>query len=345
MSPIRFGPFVRALALILAAVPGLILPAASPAWAQSKSYFQIATGTPAGTYFPIGTIIANAISRPPNAPACDQGGSCGVPGLIAVARTTQGSVENIGLIRAQDVESAFSQADVAYWAFNGEGLFAAVGAARNLRVMANLYPEAAHIVVRKEAGYRTVADLKGKRLSLGPEGSGTAADALIVLAAYRLNPTRDVRVDFLASGAAADALRRNEIDAFFAVGGAPLTAIADLARDIDIDLLPIEGEELYDIAARYPYLYPRAIAGGTYRGIAEERMTISIAAQWLVSAEIDEQLVYDILAALWHADTRRKLDEGHPTGKLIRLERAIDGLTIPLHPGAERFYREAGLIK
>ena len=338
------GHIVRAFTIITIFVFGLGAAAPPPVSAQASRYFQIATGTAAGTYFPIGTIIANAISRPRNSPACDNGGNCGVPGLIAVARTTQGSIQNIELIRKGDVESAFCQADVAFWAFHGERKFAAQGPMQDLRVIANLYPEATHVVVLKAAGFKTIADLKGWRVSLGPVGSGTAADAQIVLAAYGLDSAA-VETTNLSAGAAADALRARQIDAFFAVGGAPLPAIADLAQDSEIDLLPIEGDALYSVVGEHPYFYPREIAAGTYRGVDGARLTLSIAAQWLISARVDEKLVYDIVRSLWHEGTRRKLDLGHPTGKLIRLESALEALTIPLHPGAERYYREVGAIR
>ena len=338
------GRLVRAFTIMTIFVCGLVAVAPAPGWAQASRYFQIATGTAAGTYFPIGTIIANAISRPRNAPACDDGGNCGVPGLIAVARTTQGSIENIELIRKGDVESGFCQADVASWAFHGEEKFAAQGPMPDLRVIANLYPEATHVVARKAAGFKSIADLKGARVSLGPVDSGTAADAQIVLAAYGLD-LGPIKISNLSAGASADALRSGRIDAFFAVGGAPLPAIADLAQDLEIDLLPIEGDALYSVVGKHPYFFPREIAAGTYHGVEDARLTLSIAAQWLISARIDEKLVYEIVRSLWHGGTRQKLDLGHPTGKLIRLQSALEALTIPLHPGAERYYREVGAIR
>jgi len=314
-----------------------------PASAQDVQFFRIGTGAVGGTYFPVGSLIASAISKPPGSRPCEQGGSCGVPGLIAVAQTTQGSVENITLINRGELESALAQSDVAYWAFYGDNMFRADGPRDDLRAVARLYLESVHIVIRKAAGIRSVAALRGKRISVGAEGSGTAINAGIVLGGFGLQPS-DYVAHHLGPSASADALRNGSLDAFFFVGGHPVAAVEDLARDVDIALLPVTGAKVEALLRDQPFFSPFSIPAGVYDGVPATA-TIGVNAQWLVSARLDADLVYNITAALWHESTQRLLQRGHPEARLIRLERALDGIAIPLHEGAARYYREKGLLR
>ena len=310
--------------------------------AQDIRFFRIGTGSTGGTYFPIGGLLANIISNPPGSRPCDKGGSCGVPGLIAVAQSTEGSVANIAAIVSGDMESGLSQADIAYWAHTGTGVYAEQGPVESLRFIANLYPESLQIVVRRESGIKTIADLKGKRVSLGAEESGTLVDAQIVMAAYGLG-LADIEAVFLRPGPAGDLMQQGELDAFFLVAGAPTNAISDLSRQIDIDLLPIESERIKTLVEEYPFFAPHLLPAETYQGTAETR-TVAVGAQWIVSSDVEDDLVYRMTQALWHENTRALLDGGHPKGVQIRLQTALQGAGIPIHDGAARFYREAGLL-
>ncbi|MFQ5786135.1 MAG: TAXI family TRAP transporter solute-binding subunit, partial [Alphaproteobacteria bacterium] len=263
-----------------------------------------------------------------------------VPGLVAMVQSSNGSVENVKKIGAGTFEMALSQADIAYWAYHGTGLFADKGAIANLRAIANLYPESLHIVVRRDAGITGVRDLAGKRVSLGETGSGTLVEAKAVLTAYGLDET-DIEPQYLKPGAASLLIAEDRLDAFIFVAGYPVTAIAELARNVEIDLLPVDGPEADTMVAFYPFFTRSVIPAGVYNGIGETP-TISIGAQLLVSADIDADTVYAITRSLWHENTRQLLDRGHAKGRDIRFETALDGIAIPLHPGAERYYREAG---
>ncbi len=317
---------------------------AAPILAQELTFFRIGTGSTGGTYFPIGGLIANAISNPPGSRPCDRGGSCGPPGLIAVAQSTQGSVANVEAIRSGKLESGLVQADIAYWAYRGEQVFRRKDRkVEDLRAIANLYPEAIHLVVRADAGIKSVADLRGKRVSLGEKESGTRVDAEIILRAYGLNAKR-IKARYLNPGPAADALREGKLDAFFLVAGAPVAAIVELSSAIKIALVPIAGKRIEKLTKRYPFFSQGLIAGDAYRGVGETR-TLTVGAQWVVSSKVSSDIVYGITKALWNANTRLLLDRGHPKGQSIRIENALRGIGIPLHPGAERYYREAGLIK
>jgi TRAP transporter TAXI family solute receptor len=333
-------PIRTALSGVVAGVVcALVVVSALSVLAQEVTFFRIGTGSTGGTYFPVGSIIASAISKPPGSRDCEAGGSCGVPGLIAVAQSTEGSVANVMEIQSGTLESGLSQADVSYWAFNGEGKFKKTGPLDRLRTIANLFPESVHIVVRRDSGIFGVGDLRGKRISLDREGSGTRVDALLVLKAHGLSP-KDVKAEAYAAGDAADRLRAGEIDGFFMVAGTPATAITDLARDSLIALVPITGPKANELRKHYPFFAQDLVPSGTYFNVPATE-TLSVGAQWLVSSEVPEDLVYGMTRALWHKNTRRLLDNGHPKGRLIRHVTALDGLVVPLHPGARKFYSEA----
>lgn len=325
-----------ALAAGLAAASGL-------ANAQEMKFFRIGTGGTGGTYYPIGGLIANAISNPPGSRPCEKGGSCGVPGLVAIAQSANGSVANINAIKSGTLESGFAQSDVAYWAYTGTGIYADKGKVADLRAIANLYPESIHLVARKGAGIKSPRDLKGKRVSLDEPGSGTLVDARIILEAYGLSE-QDVEADYIKPTPAIAKIKDNQLDAFFIVAGYPTGSVAELASSVGAALVPIDGSEAAAIMNKYGFFAPDLIPAGTYEGIGETK-TISVGAQWVVGAKVDDDLVYQITQALWNDNSRKLLDNGHAKGKSITLETALDGVGIPLHPGAERFYKEAGLLK
>ncbi len=337
-----FAPRTWLAVLAGALLLGSLLLAGGPGRAQELSFFRIATASTAGTYFPIGGLIADVISNPPGSRECARGGSCGVPGLIAAAVSTNGSVANVESIAAGEFESGLSQADVAFWATTGTGIFEERGPVKNLRAIANLYPESVHLVVRRDLGALRVEDLRGKRLSVDREGSGTKVDAMLVLNAYGLG-RRNMDLVSVAADRAADMLREGSLDGFFFVAGTPAAAVVELAEGSRIALLPIDGVKAQKLIQAVPFFAPITIPSGTYFNVGRTR-TLSVGAQWLVAAEVPDETVYQITRALWHENSRRLLDKGHPKGRLIRLETALDGLGAPLHLGAERYYREIGLI-
>jgi TRAP transporter TAXI family solute receptor len=305
-------------------------------------FFRIGTGGTAGTYFPIGGLIANAISAPPGSRACDAGGACGVPGLVAIAIAANGAIANVNDIQAGRLEAGFTQSDVAYWATSGTGVFEGRDKAPDLRGIANLYPETLHVVVRKGSGIATVADLKGKRVSMDEPGSGTLADARLVLAAYGLSE-RDIKPEYLKPDVSGKKLAAGELDAFIFVAGAPVSAIAELASTTPIDLVPISGPEAEKVLTRYSFFAFDRIPIGTYKDVGDVP-TISVSAILVTSAKQDEELIYGVTKALWNSNSRKLLDSGHSKGRLIVKENATQGIGIPLHPGAERYYREAGML-
>ncbi|MGF7172608.1 TAXI family TRAP transporter solute-binding subunit [Azospirillum doebereinerae] len=321
---------------------GLLPVLKAPVAAQELRYFRLGTGTTSGTYFPIGGLIANAISNPPGSRACDRGGSCGIPGLIVVAQATVGSVENIELLRSGAIEAGFAQADVAYWAYSGTGSFTGKPAFEGLRSLGMLYAEAIQIVVRSDGFIDRMADLKGRAVSLGEEGSGTLVEARLILDAYGLSET-SITPAYLKPGTAADRLAKGELDGFFMVGGFPVAAVSDVAARVPIRLVPIDGEPAERLRRTLRFYLESEIPPEAYPGTARTP-TLSLGAELLTRADRDPELIHGVVKALWHENTRRVLAEGHPKGRSFDPAKAAVNVSIPLHPGAERYYREAGLL-
>lgn len=307
-----------------------VLAAAGVAMAQSPAFFRIGTGGTAGTYYPVGGMIANAISEP--------------PALVATAVASNGSVANVNAIVSGASEGGFSQADVAYWAFTGTGVYEGKPKVDDLRSIANLYPESVHVVVRKGVA-KSVADLKGKKVSLDEPGSGTLINAKAILAAYGITE-KDITPEFLKPNQAAEKLKDGSVDAFFFTGGFPAAAISELASTGGgIDILPIDGDGAAKLKAASPFFADDSIPADTYKGIGAVK-TVAVGAHLVTSAKIPEEVIYRVTKGLWSDKTRAVLDAGHAKGKVIRKETSLAGIGgVPLHPGAAKFYKEAGLLK
>jgi uncharacterized protein len=315
---------------------------ASSAAAQDQRYFRIGTGGTGGTYFQIGGAIASAISSPPGAPDCQRNRICGVPGLIAVAQATQGSIENVQAIAQGKVESGLVQADIAGWAWRGSRMFQKTGKVEKLRAIASLFPESLHLVAHASSGITEVRGLAGKRISLGEPESGTLADVRLVLAAAGLKEER-LKPQYLRLAQAAANLKSGELDAFFIVAGAPVPAIQDVAAGGALHLIGLPDQVVDSITKKYRFLVRDEIPAGTYKGIDQPIATIGTTAVWVVAADVPDSLVYAILKTLWQEPTQKLLESRHPIGKRIRLDTALQGLDIPLHTGAARYYQEQGI--
>jgi uncharacterized protein len=300
---------------------------AGTALAQQQ-FFRIGTGGTAGTYYPIGGIVANAVST-------DK--------IVATAQATNGSVANVNAIASGAAESGFSQSDVATWAYTGTGIYEGKPKVEDLRAIANLYPETVHVVVKKGLNVKSIADLKGKRISIDEPGSGSLVNAKAILAAYGIKDG-DYKAENLKPGPAAEKLKDGGVDAFFITGGFPLAAITELATTTGVELLPIDGAEAEKIRAGFKFFAEDSIPDGAYKDVKAVK-TISVGAQWVTSSKVPADLVYEVTKAMWSDKTRALLDAGHAKGKAIQAKTALSGLGIPLHPGAEKFYKEAGLLK
>ncbi|MFN3482245.1 TAXI family TRAP transporter solute-binding subunit [Rhabdaerophilum calidifontis] len=313
---------------ILTGAAGLaLLGAGVPARAQAK-FFRIGTGGTAGTYYPIGGIIANAISGEK---------------INASAVASNGSVANVNAIIGGASESGFSQADVASWAYSGTGIYEGKAKVEELRAIANLYPETVHIVVKKGLNVKSPADLKGKRFSIDEPGSGSLVNARAILAAYGVG-ANDFKAEFLKPGPAIEKMRDGSLDGFFFTGGYPFGALTEFGATHGFELVPIDGPQAAELKKKFSFFADDVIPDNVYKDTKGVK-SLAVGAQWVTSAKVDADLVYEVTKALWSDKTRAALDAGHAKGKAIRKETALAGLGIPLHPGAERFYKEAGLLK
>jgi TRAP transporter TAXI family solute receptor len=316
----------------------------SGAIAQSSAapqIFRIATASKAGTFYPIGSLIAEGLSGGGD---CVEESDCGIDGLIAIAQVSNGSVANVESVSAGAIEAGMAQADVIYWAYSAEGRFSGQQPLTDLRAVANLYPGSLHIVTSAESGIEHVADLRGKRVALDEPGSGTLATAELILASVGIGKD-DISPLYIKHNHAGPMLAKGEIDAFFFVAGYPTGSVIEVAKTTDIRLVPLSAQMIENLSAQRPYLAPGMIPAGTYPGLDADVPTLDIGTQLVVHADLEADLVEKIAAAMWSTRTRNLLDEGHPKGAQVRLETALKGIAIPLHDGAAQFYREAGLLK
>ena len=330
--------------LTIAAAAGALL-AAGAASAQTPTFFRIVSGSAGGSYFPMAGLLANAISNPPGSRPCDKGGSCGVPGLIAIAQSANGSVANVNAIQSGAAESGLAQSDVAYWAFTGTGVFEGKEPLKKLRAIATLYPEHIHVILPKDSTIKTLQGMRGKRIGVGLPASGAQVGALLILNAAGLEKNKDFTAEELNTSQSAERLADGQLDAFLTVTGAPSSGISQLASTSGIRLLSIPETIQAAVIAKAPFYFGSPIRAGIYEGADTDTATLAVAAQWLVSADQSEELVYGVTKALWNANTRKLLDTGHAKGKEVQPTTALDAIGIPLHPGAEKFYKEVGMLK
>src|SRR3954470_2501257 len=239
--------------------------------AEAQQFFRIGTGGTAGTYYPVGGMIANAVSQPGK--------------IIVTAQASNGSVANVTAISGGALESGFTQADVATWAQTGTGVYEGKPKVADLRLIANLYPESVHLVARKGSGIKTVFDLKGKRVALNEPGSGTLVDAKLILAAYGLSEA-DIKPEYVKPNQAGDKMKDGALDAFFFVGGAPAGAIAELASSrAGIGLLPLGGPQAEALRKSSPFFAVDNIPANTYKDVAAVQ-TLAVGAQLVTSAKV-----------------------------------------------------------
>ena len=328
-----FSILIILMVFITVAVPG-------SCFGETKRLFRIGTGGLTGVYYPIGKLIAKGLTAHSKEEKTSKPGVQGIPGYIGVAQNSAGSIENVQNIASGEIEAGLVQADVAAWAFRGERAFSGNNSVRVVRAVASLYPEYFQIVTRKDANIHSVLDLRGKHISLDEVGSGTLSVMRIVLKAHGLSE-KDLLPVYLKPVFTYDKMVKNELQGFVMMAGAPMEAVTTLS-DIGVSLVPIVPQMASRISKQFPYLVPGKIRAGIYSGIPDTP-TIQVYALFVVSSSMDENLVYQVTASLWSKRTQTLLKEGHPQGKSINLKTALTGLSIPLHPGADRFYREHGM--
>jgi TRAP transporter TAXI family solute receptor len=305
--------------------------------------FQISTGSTTGSYFPVGQMLADLLSHPPGVGRCQTADVCGPAGLIVSTRASEGSIANVNAVNTGNVSSGIAQADVVALAVAGKGAFSKAGPARQLRVIANLYGEDVHLLAAKNANIKSVADLRGKRVSLSTEGSGTINTARAILAAYRLSE-RSIVPNYDTGERATDLLQSGSLDAVFYVGGTPVNLIQQLLDEGVAVLVPINGDGRTRLLRAQPHLYAHAIPQGTYTGAGDVE-TVAVDALWITDASQPDNLIYGVVKSLFNPANRATLNTERAGVHFVELESAGKGTIAPLHPGAARFFMEMGVLE
>ena len=304
--------------------------------APTRISFQIATGTTEGVYFPVGQALAGLVSHPLGVGRCDTATVCGPAGVVLSARSSLGGADNIRTVNGGLVDSGFADGDALAAAAAGQRPFHSK--ASHLRMIAALFPEAAHLVVAANSGIQTVEDLRGKRVLLGQVNTSSVTRNRAILTAYRVR-VREIMSDEIPTAL----LQDGKIDAYFAVAGVPLDSIRDLLAHHQARLVPLDGEGRDRLLAAVPLLSATVIPAGSYPG-APMVETVATRAWWFTRDSEPDPLIYGLTRALFNPANRAGLAASHPAGRDITLDSAALNPPAPLHPGAARFYREAGKL-
>ncbi|MGZ0052122.1 TAXI family TRAP transporter solute-binding subunit [Brevibacillus gelatini] len=290
----------------------------------SSQQLVIATGGTGGTYYPLGGGMADHITK--NA------------GVTATAQATGASAENIRLLRDKKADIAFTQNDIAEYAAAGTNMFQQDGKIDSFQALGALYDETIQIVVSADSNIKSVADLKGKRVSVGAPGSGTEINAQQILEAYGMT-FDDTQLQRLSFADSAKAIQDGKLDAAFQTAGTPTAAITELAATTGVKIIPIDSDKIDAIIAKYPYYVKTTIPANTYQTVPEEVTTVSVKSMLLVRSDLSEDLVYKVTKAIF--ENTDKL--GHAKAKEIKLDSVLSGVSIPIHPGAKKYFDEKGV--
>lgn len=287
----------------------------------------LGTGGTTGTYYAVGgtmsTVLNNAMEN-----------------VSLKVVSTGASKTNILDIDDKVSDVAIVQNDVMYYAYNGTDLFAAEGKFDTFSAVAGIYDETCQIIAGP--GITSIADLKGKTVNVGDAGSGVEFNATQILAAYGIDINKDINKVNGSFGDAADSIKDGKIDAAFITAGAPTTAVVDLAISKSIQLLTIDDEHADALIAEYPFYTKTVIPGGTYNGVADDVQTLSVRATLIAANDVSEDTIYELTKALFEnkdalASSNAKFAELDPAA-------AIQGISVPFHPGAEKYFKEIGVL-
>ena len=321
---------VVATALVFALV--LLMGAASTPVQAEQKFVTIGTGGVTGVYYPTG----GAICRLVNKTRKEHGIRCSV-------ESTGGSVYNLNAIRQGELDMGVAQSDWQYHAYNGTSKFADAGPDKDLRAVFSVHPEPFTVVARKDSGIKTFTDLKGKRVNIGNPGSGQRGTMEELMSAYGWTNADFKLASELKPDEHAKALCDNKIDAFVYTVGHPTGNIQEAAATCDVVLVDVSGPVVDKLVKENPYYRYATIPGGMYRGTDTDTKTFGVGATFVSSAKVPADIIYNVVKAVFeNFDEFKKL---HPAFAILKKEEMIkDGLSAPLHDGAVKYYKEAGLM-
>lgn len=281
------------------------------------------TGGTSGTYYPLGGEMAKIIT--------DE------TGIQTDALSSNASADNAAALAKGDAELAFVQTDVIANAIEGKGAFEGKPV-KNVMAIGSLYPETVQIVTTPKSGIKSVEDLKGKKVSVGAPGSGTYMNAEQILEIHGMTMD-DIDAQNLDFGESTGGIQDGNIDAAFITSGTPTGAVEGLSATADVVIVPVAQDKIDALIEKYPYYAADTIPAGTY-GLESDVTTVAVLAMLAVTDSLSEDLVYDITKAIYENSGSL----AHAKGKLITLETATDGIGIDFHPGAEKYFKEKGLL-
>ena len=306
-------------------VLAMLLTMAACGGAGAKTAMVMGTGSTVGTYYGYGGVLGQYI-----------GSNAGIDVTVV---STDGSKANIQGIDIGDYQLGTVQSDVMSYAWQGTRSFADDGKVDGFRVVAGLYAESVQLITMNPE-IKSVADLKGKAVSIGAPGSGVYFNAMDVLTAAGLAET-DIKAQYQSFGDSTDALKDGKIDAAFIVAGAPTPAVTELCTTNDAFLVPIDGDVAAKMMEACPFYTEYVIPAGSYNGQTEAVKTVTVKATLIVSADADEEAVYNLTRAIFDHTAEIAAENGK--GAELSIENATSGMTAPFHPGAARYFAEKGV--
>lgn len=308
------------------------------AQARQEAHWSLATGEAKGMYFWTGALLAALVAvGKEERKSCQS--QCGENVPVVLPEVGSGSVDNIAHLLAGEVDSAIVQSNVLLQAYRGEGAFTV--AAEQLRALASLYPEVLHVMVRRDSGIEQMADLRGKQIAVGGKASGTAQDAQLVLKAYGIEAHEYV-AKHLSLEQAEKAFVAKEIDAIFFLSAQPNPFVVELAEQTPIRLLAVDWDKVATFSGAVASYHQALIPENRYQGQQESVSSIGVNAIWVTRAKQDALEAEALVSALWQAQpTLTWLRKSLPDG-FLKHTQALDGIAIPLHAGAQRYYQRIG---
>ena len=318
--------------IVAAAAAGLSL-AAGSADAAKKQFISIGTGGVTGVYYPTGVSICRLVNKGRKA-----------NGIRCSVESTGGSVYNINTIRAGELDMGVAQSDWQYHAYNGTSKFKDAGPFKALRAVFSVHPEPVTMVARKESGITNIDQVKGNRLNIGNPGSGTRATWEVLEEALGWNREKDLKLATgFKSAEQSQKLCDNQIDAFFWLVGHPSGNTKEAMTSCDATLVNVTGPVIDKLVKENSFYRYATIPGGMYRGNPEDVKTFGVGATFVTSTAVDANVVYHVVKAVFsNFDTFKKL---HPALAVLKKEEMVkDSLSAPLHDGAAKYYKEAGLM-
>ncbi|EYD72759.1 TAXI family TRAP transporter solute-binding subunit [Limimaricola hongkongensis] len=318
---------------LVGAATALTLAAGGAAAQDGQKFISIGTGGVTGVYYPTGGAICRLVNRG----RADHGIRCGV-------ESTGGSVYNINAVRSGELEFGVAQSDWQFHAIEGTSQFEEQGAFEDLRAVFSVHPEPFTVVARADAGIETFEDLKGKRVNVGNPGSGQRGTMEVLMGAMGWTMDDFQLTSELQAAEQSQALCDNNIDAMVYTVGHPSGSIQEATTACDAVLVEVSGEAVDTLVGENPYYRTATIPGGMYRGNDEDTATFGVGATFVSSATVPDDVVYETVKAVFeNFDQFKGL---HPAfANLTKEEMVADGLSAPLHAGAEKYYREAGLLE